>query len=135
MGSSALLIAGGLFMLVECFARFALQGRSTPAPIAPTESLVNAGPYARVRNPMYVAVLVMILGQAALFADARLFTYGLSFWLICHAFVVYEELALRRAFPEDYPAFRAAEPRWLPRLRPWRSSDGSSDLAARHGDR
>ena len=73
---------------------------------------------------MYLAVLVMILGQAALFADARLLIYGLSFWLICHAFVVfYQEPALRRAFPEDDPAFAAAAPRRLPRLRPWRPSD------------
>lgn len=94
-----------------------------------------AGPYRRVRNPMYVAVVAIILGQAALFADVRLLVYALSVWLGFHAFVVlYEEPTLRRAFPADYAAFVAAVPRWRPRLRPWRDAARPSDLAAGHGD-
>ncbi|HEY2753934.1 isoprenylcysteine carboxylmethyltransferase family protein [Phenylobacterium sp.] len=117
-----LLIGGGLALLLECFARFALQGRGTPAPVAPPERLVVTGPYRRVRNPMYVAVVAIILGQAALFADVRLLVYALIVWLAFHAFVLlYEEPTLRRAFPEDYEAFTAAVPRWRPRLRPWRA--------------
>jgi protein-S-isoprenylcysteine O-methyltransferase Ste14 len=114
------LIAGGLYLLLECFGRFAVQGRGTPAPIAPPERLVVAGPYRRVRNPMYVAVTALILGQAALFADVRLLAYAAAIWLAFHLFVlIYEEPTLRRAFPQDYAAFTAAVPRWLPRLRPW----------------
>ncbi len=51
-----LLTLGGV-LLLETFARFALQGRGTPAPIAPTKSLVVTGSYHFVRNPMYVAVV------------------------------------------------------------------------------
>ncbi len=121
IGLGGLMIAGGLYILIECFARFALQGRGTPAPLAPPDRLVVSGPYRRVRNPMYVAVLALVLGQAALFTDVRLLVYGLGFWLVSHAFVVFfEEPSLRRAFPADYPAFAASVPRWLPRLRPWR---------------
>jgi protein-S-isoprenylcysteine O-methyltransferase Ste14 len=116
-----ILVAGGLGLLLECFGRFAIEGHGTPAPLAPPDRLVVTGPYRRVRNPMYVAVTALILGQTALFADIRLLAYGLIFWLLTHAFVVfYEEPALRRAFPKDYPAFAAAVPRWRPRLRPWR---------------
>jgi protein-S-isoprenylcysteine O-methyltransferase Ste14 len=115
------LVAGGLYLLVECFARFALQGHGTPAPLAPPDRLVVTGPYRRVRNPMYVAVVALILGQAALFADLRLLPYAAVVWLGFHLFVlIYEEPTLRRAFPEDYAAFTAAVPRWRPRLRPWR---------------
>ena len=64
-----LLILPSLALLLECFGRFAWQGRGTPAPLAPTERLVISGPYRRVRNPMYVAVLGLILGQAASFGD------------------------------------------------------------------
>ena len=117
------LIAGGLSLLVECFARFALQGRGTPASIAPPDRLVVTGPYRRVSNPMYVAVVALILGQAALFADGRLLGYAAAIWFAFHLFVLlYEEPALRRAFPRDYAAFAAAVPRWLPRLGAWRPS-------------
>jgi protein-S-isoprenylcysteine O-methyltransferase Ste14 len=119
--AGAALIAGGLYLLLECFGRFAVQGRGTPAPIAPPERLVVTGPYRRVRNPMYVAVVALILGQAALFADPRLAAYAAVIWLAFHLFVLaYEEPTLRRAFPQDYAAFTAAVPRWLPRLKPWR---------------
>ena len=57
-----LVLAAGLYLLVECFVRFAWQGRGTPAPLAPTDRLVITGPYQRVRNPMYAAVTAMILG-------------------------------------------------------------------------
>ena len=100
--------------------RFAIEGLGTPAPIAPTRHLVVTGFYRHVRNPMYVAVLAVILGQALLFANARLLAYGAAFWLACHLFVVfYEEPTLRRSFGADYDAFRANVPRWIPRLRPW----------------
>lgn len=119
--AGAALILGGLYLLVECFGRFALQGRGTPAPIAPTERLVVDGPYRRVRNPMYAAVVAVILGQAALFADLRLLVYGVGVWAAFHLVVIaYEEPTLRRSFGRDYDAFTAVVPRWIPRLRPWR---------------
>ena len=110
----------GFALLVECFGRFALQGRGTPAPVAPPDRLVVTGAYRRVRNPMYVAVVAMVFGQAALFAEPRLVIYGLVLWLGFHLFVLaYEEPTLREMFPGEYAAFTAAVPRWRPRLRPW----------------
>jgi protein-S-isoprenylcysteine O-methyltransferase Ste14 len=115
------LVAGGAVLLLECFSRFALQGRGTPAPVAPPTRLIVTGAYRRVRNPMYVAVVSLVLGQAALFADARLAVYAAVLWLGFHLFVLaYEEPTLRRSFPDDYAAFFAAVPRWIPRLTPWR---------------
>src|SRR5256886_436016 len=67
-----LLIIAGLPGLVDSLARFALQGLGTPAPIAPTQNLVVTGLYRYVRNPIYVALVAVILGQAALFGDQRL---------------------------------------------------------------
>lgn len=110
----------GLALLLECFGRFAIQGRGTPAPIAPPDRLVVTGAYRRVRNPMYVAVVAMVLGQAALFADWRLAVYGVVLWAFFHAWVLaFEEPALRSQFSADYAAFCAAVPRWRPRLKPW----------------
>jgi protein-S-isoprenylcysteine O-methyltransferase Ste14 len=115
-----LIIACGVPGLVDSFARFALQGLGTPAPVAPPQHLVVTGLYRHVRNPMYVSVVAVVCGQALLFGDWRLAVYGALFWLGCHAFVVvYEEPALVRSFGAEYESFRANVPRWLPRARPW----------------
>jgi len=114
------LVLAGLPILIGSFARFATEGLGTPAPIAPPRHLVIRGAYRYVRNPMYVALLAIIVGQAILFASRALLLYGAAFWLACHFFVIlYEEPNLRRRFGEDYQRFRAAVPRWLPRLVPW----------------
>jgi protein-S-isoprenylcysteine O-methyltransferase Ste14 len=117
-GAALTLIA--LAMLIECFARFALKGLGTPAPIAPTQHLVVTGLYRFVRNPMYVAVLGLILGQALMFQSATLFAYGAAMWVAFHTFVFfYEEPTLHRSFGDAYEAYCKAVPRWLPRLTPW----------------
>jgi protein-S-isoprenylcysteine O-methyltransferase Ste14 len=115
-----LLLVGGV-LLLETFARFALQGLGTPAPIAPTKTLVVTGSYRFVRNPMYVAVVSLILGQALFFGNAVVLAYGLVVWLTVHLFVLaYEEPTLSWTYGEQYARYRANVRRWLPRLTPWR---------------
>jgi protein-S-isoprenylcysteine O-methyltransferase Ste14 len=115
-----LLVLGGV-LLLETFARFALQGRGTPAPIAPTKTLVVTGSYRFVRNPMYVAVVSLILGQGLLLGDAIVLGYGLIVWLVVHLFVLgYEEPTLSSTYGDQYDRYRANVRRWLPRLTPWR---------------
>ena len=117
----AIFIAAGTFVVLDSFARFALQGLGTPAPVFPTKHLVIKGFYRYVRNPMYVAVIAVILGQALLFGDVRVFEYALFAWLVAHLFVLaYEESTLRKTFGAEYESFRANVPRWIPRLTPWR---------------
>src|ERR1044071_4921546 len=121
-GLGAILILAGVPGLVDSFARFALQGLGTPAPIAPTRNLVVSGLYRYVRNPIYVAVVAIVVGQAVLMGDWRLIVYGALLWLFFHVFVVaYEEPTLEQTFGREYEAFRAAVPRWIPRMTPWRS--------------
>jgi protein-S-isoprenylcysteine O-methyltransferase Ste14 len=118
-----LLIVAGLPGLIDSFARFAVQGLGTPAPIAPTQNLVVTGLYRYVRNPIYIAVVAVILGQAILFGDWRLLIYGGLMWLAFHAFVLaYEEPVLAESFGTQYEDFRANVPRWIPRLSPWRTA-------------
>lgn len=115
-----LVITAALPVLVHAFARFVTEGGGTPAPVAPTERLVVGGAYRYVRNPMYVAVVTAILGQALLFGDVRLLAYAGLVALAFVAFVrVYEEPTLRRRYGEQYEAYRRAVPAWFPRLRPW----------------
>ena len=113
-----ILIASGLAVVLDAFARFAWEGLGTPAPIAPTRTLVVSGPYAVVRNPMYVAVLALIFGQAVLFASWGVVLYGVVIAVAFDTFVrLYEEPTLHRVHGEEYAAYRAATPRWIPRLR------------------
>jgi protein-S-isoprenylcysteine O-methyltransferase Ste14 len=117
------MIAMGVAGLVECFARFALQGRGTPAPIAPPDVLVASGFYRHVRNPMYVAVLSVVLGQALLFGSVAVLEYAAVAFLAVHLFVLgYEEPTLQRQFGQSYETYRANVRRWWPRLRPWPGS-------------
>ena len=116
-----MLIALGLVPLLKSFVRFALEGLGTPAPIAPPQQLVVGGFYRHVRNPMYVGVVAVVLGQALLFSDRRLLIYAAIVWLGFHLFVlIYEEPTLGAKFGASYDDFRANVPRWLPRLTPWR---------------
>jgi len=115
-------VALGAIGLLDSFVRFALQGLGTPAPVFPTRRLVVTGLYRYVRNPMYVAVLVTILGQSLIFGNLRLLEYCGLAWLLAHLFVlVYEEPTLRASFGSEYDTFCAEVPRWIPRLTPWRS--------------
>ncbi|MDX8496292.1 isoprenylcysteine carboxylmethyltransferase family protein [Mesorhizobium sp. VK22B] len=116
-----ILVAGAAGILVHAFARFALEGLGTPAPVAPTEKLVVGGIYRHVRNPMYVAVLSIILGQVFIFSSAAVFVYGLIAAAAMISFVkVYEEPTLARHYGAEYETYRRAVPGWLPRITPWR---------------
>ena len=115
-----ILLVAGLIALVQAFLRFIVEGLGTPAPVAAPERLVVGGVYRYVRNPMYVAVLAAIIGQALLLGQLGLLLYAGAAWLVVAAFVRwYEEPTLTRRFGADYEAYRRAVPAWWPRLRPW----------------
>ena len=119
--AGAVLLAAGVVALLDSFVRFAVRGLGTPAPVLPPGRLVVTGLYRHVRNPMYVAILSAVLGQALLLGERRVLGWGGVLWLAFHLFVVgYEEPTLRSKFGADYDAFRANVPRWIPRLTPWR---------------
>jgi protein-S-isoprenylcysteine O-methyltransferase Ste14 len=116
----AILLVAGLMALIRAFVRFVMEGLGTPAPIAAPDRLVIGGVYRYVRNPMYVAVVAAIVGQALLFGQLGLLIYAAAVWLLVAAFVhLYEEPTLTRRFGADYEAYRRAVPAWWPRLRPW----------------
>lgn len=117
----------GALMLIDSFARFALKGLGTPAPVFPTKHLVVDGLYRYVRNPMYVGVVLSVLGQALMLASPALLVYGVFLWLGFHLFVMgYEEPTLRESFGREYEEFCSNVRRWIPRLTPWRGGAGST---------
>jgi protein-S-isoprenylcysteine O-methyltransferase Ste14 len=119
----AALLVTGLVVLLDAFARFVREGLGTPAPVAPTERLVVGGPYRYVRNPMYLAVSALIVGQALLLGQAILLPYAALFGLAVWSFVRwYEEPTLARRFGAEYEEYRRAVPGWWPRRTPWISA-------------
>ena len=115
-----LLIATAAPVLISAFVRFVVEGAGTPAPVAPTERLVVGGLYRYVRNPMYLAVLAIVVGQALLLGQRPLLTYALVVAVLFAVFVkVYEEPTLRRRYGEQYDAYCRVVPGWIPRLRRW----------------
>ena len=113
-----LCVAIGAAIYFSCARQFAVQGLGTPAPVAPTKSLVVTGLHRYVRNPMYIGVWFVLLGEAAIFRSALLLAYAAFFCIPVYLFVVwYEEPTLRRQFGASYDEYRNSVPRWIPRFR------------------
>ncbi len=114
-GFLPLLLGVGLYLW--CAGAFTFIGKGTPAPIDAPKFLVKEGPYQWVRNPMYLAVLSIVIGQAILFRSFLLVGYALLVGLVVHLFVVLvEEPSLRHQFGESYESYLRTVPRWLARF-------------------
>ena len=112
------LIAIGGIMVLTGFVRFATEGIGIPFPAEPTSrQLTIGGPYRYVRNPLYLAIVMAITGQALLFSRPVLLAYAAVLLAAFVAFVHwYEEPTLAKRFGEQYEAYRKQVPGWWPRL-------------------
>ena len=116
VGVASILI--GAVILFRCIWDFAVTGHGTVAPVDPPTTLVVRGFYRYVRNPIYVGVLLIVLGEAILFESVRLVIYMFLLWLFFHLVVVfYEEPTLRQNFGAPYDVYLHTVGRWLPKLR------------------
>jgi protein-S-isoprenylcysteine O-methyltransferase Ste14 len=112
-----IVLASGVLVVLLAFGRFVFEGIGTPAPVAPTQELVVGGLYRYVRNPMYLGVGAVILGQAAVLGRWVLMGYAVLFGATVWSFVHwYEEPALRRRFGSEYEEYLRTVPGWWPRL-------------------
>jgi protein-S-isoprenylcysteine O-methyltransferase Ste14 len=110
------LIAVGVALYLWCVWVFAAVGRGTPGPWDAPRRFVAVGPYRRVRNPIYIAAFLVVLGEAWLFLSPPLLAYAGAMAVVCHLFVTgYEEPTLRRRFGNHYTDYLATVPRWVPR--------------------
>jgi protein-S-isoprenylcysteine O-methyltransferase Ste14 len=113
------IIAVGIVLLATCIWEFARFGRGTLSPVDPPKELVVQGLYRYVRNPMYVSVCVIVLGEALLIRSTALLIYGLAFFVIVNLWLlVYEEPNLRSRFGESYERYTRAVGRWIPGRSP-----------------
>jgi protein-S-isoprenylcysteine O-methyltransferase Ste14 len=107
-------LAAGIILLLCCVREFYVAGRGTLAPWAPPQDLVVTGLYRFSRNPMYVAVVLILLGWAATFHSWALAVYALAVGVAFHLRVVFgEEPWLARMFGDKWALYKADVPRWL----------------------
>ncbi len=108
-------IGMGVALLAACIFEFARSGRGTLSPVDAPRHLVVRGLYRYVRNPMYLSVTMIILGEAFMVHSVALAGYW-AVWFVCaNLFViVYEEPTLRRTFGDEYEAYFQRVSRWLP---------------------
>ena len=107
----------GALLVAWCIGMFVFVGRGTQAPFDPPRRLVIGGPYAIVRNPMYVGAVLAMSGAALYYASWPLFAYAAVVLIVTHLFVVvYEEPTLRSTFGDDYSMYCQHVGRWAPRV-------------------
>ena len=109
-------IAAGAALYAWCVWNFATVGGGTPGPWDAPKRVVAAGPYRWVRNPIYLAALLIVLGEAWLFLSPQLVAYAAVMAVTFHLFITgYEERTLDRRFGRAYQDYLATVPRWIPR--------------------
>jgi protein-S-isoprenylcysteine O-methyltransferase Ste14/8-oxo-dGTP pyrophosphatase MutT (NUDIX family) len=105
----------GIAILAWCYAGFIVEGEGTPAPYDPPHRLVTGRLYGWMRNPMYVAVITILLGEAMFYGSVALLLWAIVVGILFNFFVVfYEEPTLRRRFGPAYEAYLEHVPRWIP---------------------
>ncbi len=110
-----LLILPGLGIYLECVWEFAARGRGIPAPLDHPKQLVVTGLYRYVRNPMYLGVLLVLIGEALFFRSTPFLLYALAWLALVHLNVLlYEEPHLTRTFGDSYRHYQASVRRWIP---------------------
>jgi protein-S-isoprenylcysteine O-methyltransferase Ste14 len=110
-------IAFGAVLLGTCIFEFARSGQGTLSPVDPPRHLVIRGLYRYVRNPMYLSVTIIVLGEALVTRSSALAVYWAIWFLGVNLFVMgYEEPTLRRDFGASYDEYRRRVGRWIPRL-------------------
>jgi protein-S-isoprenylcysteine O-methyltransferase Ste14 len=117
-GGVVLFLAGALLSFSGAY-YLVLRGDGTPLPFDATKRLVVAGPYAYMQHPMALGLLSMAFAESFWFHSASLGIYAFVLTFAINVYLIYfEEPGLEKRFGEDYRAYRAAVPRWLPLSRP-----------------
>jgi protein-S-isoprenylcysteine O-methyltransferase Ste14 len=130
---ATVVIAAGIALYVWCTWNFAAVGGGTPGPWDAPRRVITVGPHRWVRNPIYIAALLVVVGQAWLFMSLPVLAYAGAMALCCHLFVIgYEEPTLRRRFGSAYLEYRRTVPRWIPRP-PRRAEQATVDPTAAAG--
>ena len=111
---SAALMVIGVSIGLRCILRFVTEGKGTISPIDPTKKLIVKGLYRYSRNPMYVAMMILLTGEALFWRSPGVAIYAAVVFVGFNLFIIlHEEPRLTREFPMEYAEYRANVRRWL----------------------
>lgn len=107
------LLAAGFTLMITAWAQFRVR-QTAICPTARASSMVTKGVFRFTRNPMYLGMVLMMLGLALGMGSYPVATAALVFFLILQrVFIPYEEQRLAEWFGIDYLAYRARVRRWI----------------------
>ena len=110
----AILIMLGSVVLITCIYQFGTQGKGTLSPLDPTKVLVTEGIYRYTRNPMYVSVMTILVGECLMFASRTLIIYAVAVLIGFHQFILFhEEPRLKKVFGQAYIDYAKKVRRWI----------------------
>lgn len=112
--SGAIICLVGLIIMLTCIVSFAVYGQGTLSPVDPTKKLVVSGLYTFSRNPMYVGVILILIGESIFFTSVALGVYSIFIFIVFYIFIVFfEEPRLRKDFGEEYKLYCEKVRRWI----------------------
>ena len=108
------LISLGLIIMFRCVLQFVWEGKGTLSPIDPTRRLVVRGLYRYSRNPMYVGVMLILIGEAIVIQSSALWIYLAIIFSAFNLFIlIHEEPRLKRDFGQEYRLYCKKVRRWI----------------------
>ena len=120
------LIALGFVIYIICSGSFVFIGKGTPIPFTPTKELIVTGLYRFVRNPLYIAGVLVLTGEAILFQSLGILIYCLVMFGIFNVHVRMEETSLTEKFGASYQEYCKSVDRWIPSLKLYKDNDSES---------
>jgi len=116
----------GVVIYLFCSGSFVIVGKGTPIPFTPTKELIVTGIYRFVRNPLYIAGVLVLSGEAILFQSLGILIYCLLMFGVFNVHVLMEESLLAEKFGARYEQYCKSVPRWIPGLKLYRKKDSES---------
>ena len=119
-------IVSGVIIYIFCSCSFIFIGKGTPIPFTPTKELIVTGFYRFVRNPLYIAGVFVLAGEALLFQSIGILIYCVVMFVAFNVHVFMEEAILSEKFGATYDQYRNSVPRWIPRVKPYKGDASES---------
>lgn len=107
-------LIAGMALYLHTVIQFGSEGDGTPSPTDEPDELVTGGIYAYSRNPMYIGVLLVIIGQALRQRSVSVCWWAAGMWIGFHNRVIgFEEPHLMEKHGEEYEQYCEEVPRWF----------------------